>query len=109
MNKRQAKKAYKKKYGHNPPVKSVLYQAYDIDMQNMAEGMRKALKKIGEVITEIITEAGRALATGWETVKQQIHNMSEEEYEEFLAELTPQARCWAAVIRKGVEKHDTGN
>ena len=31
MNKRQKKKAYKKRYGHNPPTKDYLYKTYGLD------------------------------------------------------------------------------
>ena len=105
MNKRQAKKAYKKKYGHNPPVNNTLYQACGIDILNVADAMKIVFQRIEEVVRE----AAKAIANGWEKAKESIRNMSEEEYEEFLAELTPEQRGWAAAIRKGAKKNDTGN
>ena len=105
MNKRQAKKAYKKKYGHNPPVKNILYQAYGIDMLRVADAMKIAFQRVEEAVRE----AAKAIANGWERAKENIRNMSEEEYEEFLESLSPDARGWAVAIRKGAKKNDTGN
>lgn len=105
MNRRQKKKAYKKRYGHNPPTKSRIYQEYGIDMQNVVEGFRNIFNAAKEAV-EII---GKKLAEAWEKVKENIQTMTDEEYAEFLEELPQEARGWAAAIRMGVKKDDTGN
>lgn len=90
MNKRQAKKAYKKKYGHNPPVKST------IDPQGI---ITQNFERFGELLREMVTEAARAITKGWESVKESIQAMSEEEYKAYLETLKPKARGWADAIR----------
>lgn len=99
MNKRQWKKAYKKRYGHNPPTKDYLYKAYGADMAVVADRMAKAFEKDFTVIRETIEEMAKNITVAWEKVKENIQTMSEEEYAEFLEELQPEARGWAATIR----------
>lgn len=71
----------------------------------LAEGFRKVFYAAKEAV-EIIN---KKLADAWEKTKERIQTMSEEEYAEFLEELTPEARGWAAAIRAGGKKNDTGN
>lgn len=104
MNRRQKKKAYKKQYGHNPPVKSYFYQAYGVDMQNVADALEKGVKLACEAITEAIAAVTKNITAAWEYTKERIQTMTEEEYAEYLEALTPEQRGWAAVIRMGREK-----
>lgn len=109
MNKRQKKKAYKKRYGHNPPTKSYFYKAYGVDMEVVADGMVEAFSKAITAVKEVIEAVAKNITTAWEKTKESIKTMTDEEYAEFLEELTPEQRGWAAAIRMGVKKDDTGN
>lgn len=104
MNRRQKKKAYKKRYGHNPPTKSYLYRAYGVDMAVVADGMVEAIRNAFTVVKEAVEVVAKNITTAWEKTKESIQTMSEEEYAEFLEELTPEARGWAAAIRMAAKK-----
>lgn len=109
MNRRQKKKAYKKRYGHNPPTKSRIYQEYGIDMQNVADALAEGFRNVFNAAKEAVEIIGKKLAEAWEKAKENIQTMTDEEYAEFLEELPQEARGWAAAIRMGVKKDDTGN
>ncbi len=109
MNRRQKKKAYKKRYGHNPPTKSYIYQAYGVDMQNVADALAEGFRKVFYAAKEAVEIMGKKLADAWEKTKERIQTMTEDEYAEFLEGLEPETRGWAAAIRMGVKKDDTGN
>lgn len=104
MNRRQKKKAYKKQYNHNPPTKSYFYRAYGIDMAVVADGMEKAFRNVFTAVREVIEVVAKNITVAWEEIKENIQTMSEEEYAEFLEELTPEARGWAATIRMATKK-----
>ena len=104
MNRRQKKKAYKKKYGHNPPTGSYIYQAYGIDMQNVAEALGNGIRMACEAISEAIVAFTKNITSAWESMKEHIQTMTEEEYAEFVEELTPEQKGWAAAIRMGANK-----
>ena len=108
MNRRQKKKAYKKRYGHNPPTKSYLYQEYGIDMQNVADALAKGIKLACEAITEAIAAVTKNITAAWKYTKERIQTMTEEEYAEYLEALTPEQRGWAATIRMAAKKEDQG-
>lgn len=104
MNRRQKKKAYKKRYGHNPPTKSYLYQAY---ADGMAEAFRNVFAGVDMAVVavkEAIEVVAKNITTVWEKTKENIQTMSEAEYTEFLKELPPEARGWAAAIRLAAKK-----
>ncbi len=106
MNRRQKKKAYKKRYGHNPPTKSHLYQEYGVDMAVVADGMAKAFRNVFKVVTETIEVVAKNITAAWERTKENIQTMTEEDYAEFLEELQPEARGWAAAIRMAAKQKD---
>ncbi len=80
MNRRQKKKAYKKRYGHNPPTKSYTYQAYGVDMQNVADALAEGFRKVFYAAKEAVEIIGKKLADAWEKTKERIQTMTEEEY-----------------------------
>lgn len=100
MNRRQKKKAYKKKYGHNPPTGSYIYQAYGIDMQSVAEAMGNGIRMACEAIVAFT----KNITSAWESMKEHIQTMTEEEYAEFVEELTPEQKGWAELIRMGAKR-----
>ena len=106
MNRRQKKKAYKKRYRHNPPTKSYLYQEYGIDMQNVADTLAEGFRNVFKAAKEAVEVIGKKLAEAWKKTKESIQTMTEEEYAEFLEELPPEARGWAAAIRMAAKKED---
>lgn len=107
MNKRQKKKAYKKRYGHNPPTKDYLYKTYGLDTAVVADRMAEAFRNVFTVIRETIEAVAKNITTVWEKTKETIQTMSDEEYAEFLEELKPEARGWAAAIRMAAKKDQT--
>lgn len=109
MNRRQKKKAYKKRYGHNPTTKDFIYRTYGVDMEVVADGMVEAFRKAFEAVKEAVEVVAKNITTAWEKTKENIQTMTDEEYAEFLEELPQEARGWAAAIRMGVKKDDTGN
>lgn len=74
-----------------------------------ANAFIEAAAKVAETIAKAIQAMIKTANTAWEKAKERIQTMSEEEYAEFLEELTPEARGWAAAIRAGGKKNDTGN
>ncbi len=104
MNRRQKKKAYKKRYGHNPPTKSYIYKAYGVDMEVVADRMAEAFRNAFTVIREAIETVAKNITAVWEKTKENIQTMSDEEYAEFLEELKPEARGWAVAIRMAAKK-----
>lgn len=106
MNRRQKKKAYKKRYGHNPPTKSYLYQEYGVDMAVAADRMAEAFRNVFKVVTETIEVVAKNITAAWERTKENIKTMTEEDYAEFLEELPPEARGWAVAIRIAAKQKD---
>jgi hypothetical protein len=104
MNKRQKKKAYKKRYGHNPPTKDYLYKTYGLDTAVVADRMAEAFRNAFTAIREAIEAVAKNITAVWEKTKENIQTMSDEEYAEFLEELKPEARGWAAAIRMAAKK-----
>lgn len=83
MNRRQMKKAYKKRYGHNP-TEDVLTEG----IVNLLDAAKKAIEVLGEQLEKDSKQ-----------VKERIQTMTEEEYAEYLEILTPKQRGLAATIR----------
>ena len=78
MNKRQAKKAYKKKYGHNPP-KSEAKHLYEVAAKAV-EGIAAGIRQIMPAITAAVNAAVKAATAAVENIK----TMPEEEFNRLL-------------------------
>ena len=113
MNRRQKKKAYKKKYGHNPPKTEVKYYGKEWGriiartMETVAEGIRAAIP----VIRETLENFARAARETTERIK----TMPEDEFIRLLdnPELTEGAKAMARQIRRngqyGLHTSNAGN
>lgn len=113
MNRRQKKKAYKKKYGHNPPKTEVKYYGKEWGriiartMETVAEGIRAAIP----VIRETLENFARATRETTERIK----TMPEDEFIRLLdnPELTEGAKAMARQIRRngqyGLRTSNAGN
>ena len=78
MNKRQAKKAYKKKYGHNPPKSEAKY---------LCEVAAKAIEGIAAGIKQIMPAITAAVSAAMAATKEAIENiktMPEEDFNRLL-------------------------
>ena len=110
MNRRQKKKAYKKKYGHNTPKTEVKYYGKEWGrtiartMETVAEGIRAAIP----IIRDTLEKFARATRETTERIK----TMPEDEFLRFLdnPELTEGAKAMARKIRRNGENGlHTGN
>lgn len=106
MNRRQKKKAYKKKYGHNPPKTEVKYygKEWGRTMKTVAESIRAAIP----IIRDTLEKFARAIRETTERIK----TMPEDEFLRFLdnPELTEDAKAMARKIRRnGQNGLHTGN
>lgn len=113
MNRRQKKKAYKKKYGHNPPKTEAKYYGKEWGriiartMETVAEGIRAAIP----VICDTLEKFARATRETAERIK----TMPEDEFLRFLdnPELTEGAKAMARQIRRngqyGLHTSNAGN
>lgn len=68
MNRRQWKKAYKKKYGHNPPSKRNSRAKENIIPQAAAPQFK--MPDISEIVSKIFETLGNAFANAAETSKR---------------------------------------
>lgn len=94
MNRRQAKKAYKKKHGHNPPKPEIrFYPKY------WAKKAKKAMVALPDIMQRFAT----AIRKMTEEVVKQIQTMPEEDFNKFLEEpeLETSTRRLAIQIRAG--------
>lgn len=99
MNRRQKKKAYKKKYGNNPPKTEVKYYG---------KKWRRIIARTIPVIRDTMEKFARATRETTERIK----NMPEDEFLRFLdnPELTECAKAMAREIRRnGQNGLHTGN
>ena len=71
----------------------------EVDSNAVIEAVAKVTKAVVEAIPVMI----KTVNNTWERVKEQIQIMPEDQYKEFLAELTPDARGWAAAIRMAAQ------
>lgn len=78
MNRRQKKKAYKKKYGHNPPKSEAKY-LYEIGAKAV-EGIAAGIKQIVPAITAAVNAARAAAKEAIENIK----TMPEEDFNRLL-------------------------
>ena len=112
MNRRQKKKAYKKKYGHNPPKAEVKYYGKEWGrimartMETVAESIRAAIP----VIRDTLEKFARATRETTERIK----TMPEDEFLRFLDNLeTEGAKAMARQIRRngkyGLHTSNAGN
>ena len=110
MNRRQKKKAYKKKYGHNQPKTEVKYYGKEWGrtiartMKTVAEGIRAAIP--------IIRDTMEKFARDTRETTERIKTMPEDEFLRFLdnPELTEGAKAMAREIRRnGKNGLHTGN
>lgn len=99
MNRRQKKKAYKKKYGHNPPKTEAKYYGKEWGrimartMETVAESIRAAIP----VIRDTLEKFARATRETTERIK----TMPEDEFLRFLDNLeTEGAKAMARQIRR---------
>lgn len=113
MNRRQKKKAYKKKYGHNPPKTEVKYYGKEWGkiiaraMETVADAIRATIPVIRETLENMarITQ---------ETIER-IKTMPEEDFLRFLdnPELSEGAKAMAWQIRRngqyGLHTSNAGN
>lgn len=68
MNRRQAKKAYKKKYGHNPPKKGVRFQRKLVikameELTGVMKSVFETMKKMCEAAVQAVNETTTMMAT----------------------------------------------
>lgn len=99
MNRRQKKKAYKKKYGHNPPKTEAKYYGKEWGrimartMETVAESIRAAIP----VIRDTLEKFARATRE----ITERIKTMPEDEFLRFLDNLeTEDAKAMARQIRR---------
>lgn len=111
MNRRQKKKAYKKKYGHNPPKTEVKYYG-----KEWGKIIARAMDRIAEATRAIIPEIRKALEDAARLAREtrtRIQTMPEEDFNRFLEnpDFDEEARKLAKRIRrKGHnELHTTGD
>lgn len=72
------------------------------------EAVIEAIANVAKAVIEAIPAMVKAVSDTWERVKEHIQTMPEDQYKEFLEELTPEARGWAADIRIAAKKEDQG-
>lgn len=91
MNKRQAKKAYKKKYGHNPPKN--WKQSLNIAFASFGESVKRAAEAIGQMLGQAVKAVGEAT--------RQIQIMPEEDFIKLLEseDMDAQQRALLLTIR----------
>lgn len=97
MNRRQKKKAYKKKYGFNPPPKFEFTTEIDLagiakEAAKLGPRINEALKYITDIIfptfTEMLISASNAVVETSHELIEEIKSMPEEDFEEFKKELS---------------------
>lgn len=109
MNRRQKKKAFKKKYGYNPPKTSEL--KIDIDWSAVAENMvslgarvRETVEYVANVIipdfAERVSKLLKDMQRAVNELVEKIKEMPEEEWQEFKKELTEEQIQLAERIRR---------
>ena len=113
MNRRQKKKEYKKKYGHNPPKTEVKYYGKELGriiartMETVAETIRATI----QIICKNLEDMARLTR---ETIVS-IQTMPEDEFLRLLdsTELTEDAKAMARKIRRngqnGLHTRNAGN
>lgn len=70
-------------------------------IEKAADAVVEVVRKLADAVAEVIPAIIKTVNETWERVKEHIQTMPEDQYKEFLEELTPEARGWAAAIRAG--------
>lgn len=105
MNKRQKKKAFKKKFGYNPRI---------TDVQNnyryLEKRLKKAINSMGEAMRNaipIIKNAIDSIRRLSHEVTEHIKTMPEEDFNNILdsPELDESVKAWAKQIRKNGKEY----
>ena len=96
MNRRQKKKAYKKKYGYNPPKTEVKYhrKKWGKLMNGMAEAIRAAIPVVRKIIENMARLA--------QEITTRIQTMPEEEFNSLLenSDIDESTKALARQIRR---------
>ena len=109
MNRRQKKKAFKKKYGYNPPKTSELkieidWKAVAEDMASLGVKARETIEYVANVIipdfVERVSEMLKDMQKAVNELVEKIKEMPEEEWQEFKKELTEEQIQLAERIRR---------
>lgn len=108
MNRRQKKKAYKKKYGHNPPKSEIKYYT-----KEWGEELNRAFSGIADTLCAAIKIVTESIANMWNIARnniEYIQNMPEEEFNRLMEspELSKDAKTLAQKIRR-VRNHAGNN
>lgn len=101
MNRRQAKKAYKKKYGYNPPKTEIRYHQKWY-ARKLTQGMVNVQKTIQDAI-RVLRTAFETISSRIEGFYERVQTMSERELYEFMdehPELTPKDRSIIMTIKR---------
>lgn len=100
MNKRQKKKAYKKKYGHNPPKidRKYPYAEWDKAIAVMVESVAGVKRTISLMIGEVIANINRIM----EEIIENIKAMPEDDFDKLMEneELNAESKALARQIRR---------
>lgn len=110
MNRRQKKKAFKKKYGYNPPKETSI--ELSIDWNEVARAASEFGKRANialdyfakVVIPETVKQIQEIIETATEALKnamENIKNMPEEDWEELKKQLSEEQKAIGESIRRG--------
>lgn len=103
MNRRQKKKAYKKKYGQNPPKSEIKYY-----YRNWSKVLNRTVPKLAAAMIEVAEYVQRVVRKSFEATKEiieRIQTMPEEEFNRILEEsgVDEETKKIAIRIRRGKE------
>ena len=93
MNKRQAKKQFKKKYGVNPDRMSTILE----------KELPKVIEVIRERLPDIINEMCQTMKAAVEDLQEKLREMNSEEFKEFLQRVSESQKKLAIRLREGNE------
>ena len=96
MNRRQAKKQFKKKYGVNP---NKMYQIIEKELPQVIEDFCKRLP-------DLMNEICRTLNDAFMCLQEKTQEMNSEEFKEFLQQVTDNNKDLAMRLREGGENKD---
>ena len=99
MNRRQKKKAYKKKYGHNPPKTELQYH-----YKEWGKIISKAMDGVAEAISSLVPAMKKAIDSLVEMTKEAVENiktMPEEDFNRILesSDMDERSKALARQIR----------
>lgn len=111
MNRRQKKKAYKKKYGHNPPKTEMQYHSkeWGRNVSRVIKNVAEAIRDLVPTIKKVIDSVANGINEGIEHIK----TMPEEDFNRFLdnPEMDEGTKALARQIRRagqnGYKRNDT--